>query len=386
MNSFSCYLLVALLVCPAARAGDPKDSAVSNSSSGWEFSLSAGPAVRNLGQLKINGGYRSGGFALPSLVGSDSLTLPAVGPEGSIADREYNDGYVRQDAGTAGDGTTWYWGYDSASQIQAGNLIYTATGFQSILGGTPGSSRSGTYSKDSLRGVAPHIQFDARSPHYLGPFRLGYSVGFDFLKTDQSIAFSNFSASQSRSDYRLDYVDTYDLQGVIPPQAPYSGSLGGSGPIIDNIPTTRSITSVLLGTDSAGFSNHVWSSIDIDTFSFTAGPTMEWRGGPWQIAFSGGLMLSIYDWSASQSELLSATTAAGSSRVASWAEGSDGTTVRPGLYVQTDAGYAFTDTLAAGGFLRFDAAPEFRAEAGPTIYKIDPYGVTAGFQVTFKLP
>ena len=28
---------------------------------------------------------------------------------------------------------------------------------------------------------------------------------------------------------------------------------------------------------------------------------------------------------------------------------------------------------------------EFRAQAGPTVYKIDPYGVTAGLQVRFML-
>ena len=90
--------------------------------------------------------------------------------------------------------------------------------------------------------MAPHLQFDARSPHHLGPFRIGFSAGLDFMKADQSLAFSNFSATQTRDDYRLDYEDRYDLQGVIPPQAPYAGTIGGAGPLIDNIPVIRTIT------------------------------------------------------------------------------------------------------------------------------------------------
>ena len=85
---------IALLGRVPAFAGDAK-SPVSSSGGDWEFSLSAGPAVRTLGQLKINSGYRSGGFALPSLVGSDSLTIPPVGDTTGYADREYDDGYVR---------------------------------------------------------------------------------------------------------------------------------------------------------------------------------------------------------------------------------------------------------------------------------------------------
>jgi len=388
MTPSSRFLLAALLLCPSATAlaGDAKGASVAPSSGDWEFSISAGPAMRNMGQLKINSGYRSGGFALPPLVGSDSLTVPPIGPDGAIGDREYNDGYVRQDGGTPVDGTTWYWGYDNASQVQGDSLVYTATGFQSILGGASSAPNGGAYSKDSLRGVAPHIQFDARSPHYLGPFRLGFSAGFDFLKTGQAIAYSNFGASQTRDDYRLDYVDTYALQGVIPPQAPYQGSLGGPGPLIDNIPFNRAVTAVLLGTDTATFNNQVWSSIDIDTFSFTMGPTMSWSKGPFQVALSGGLMVSIYDWDARQSEVLNASTANGTQRIATWAEGDSGTTVRPGLYVQGDVGYALNESVGVGGFLRFDAAPEFRAEAGPTIYRIDPYGVTAGVQIRFMLP
>ncbi len=159
--------------------------------------------------------------------------------------------------------------------------------------------------------MAPHLQFDARSPYHLGPFRIGFSAGLDFTKADQSLAFSNFSATQTREDFRLDYGDRYDLDGVIPPMAPCAGSLGGPGPLISNIPIIRTSTPVLISTDTGSFGNQVSSSIEIE--------------------------------------------------------------------------YAVTRDIGIGGFLRLDAAGEFRARAGPTVSKIDPYGVTAGVQIRFAL-
>lgn len=371
------------LVVSPVFAGDAKSPAASGGD--WEFSLSAGPAFRTLGQVKINSGYRSGGFVLPSLVGPASLTVPPVGDTASYADREYDNGYVRQDAGTSFDGTTWHWGYDNASQVQGDQLAYRATGFQSIRGDTANTPNAGPASKDTLDGVAPHLQFDARSPYRLGPFRIGFTAGFDFMKADQSLAFSNFSASQTLENYRLDYEDRYDLDGVIPPLAPYAGSLAGPGPLIGNLPVIRTITPVLLSTDTGTFSNQVSSSIEIEAFSFTLGPTFSFRQGPLECAVSGGVIVNLYDWSARQSESLDSTTAAGSNRVATWNESQSGTTVRPGLFAQAELSYAVNEEVGIGSFIRLDAAGEFRAQAGPTVYRIDPYGVTAGLQVRFTI-
>lgn len=376
-------IIATLFSVAPAFAGDAKSPAASGGD--WEFSLSVGPAVRTLGQVKINSGYRSGGFLLPSLVGPNSLTVPPVGDTGGYADREYNHGYVRQDAGTSFDGATWNWGYDSALQVQGGQLVYQATGFQSIRSDTSGAPNAGPASKDTLDGVAPHLQFDARSPYRIGPFRIGLTAGFDFIKTDQSLAFSNFSAAQTLDNYRLDYEDRYDLDGVIPPLAPYAGSLIGPGPLIGNTPVIRTITPVLISTDTGTFRNQVSSSIEIDAFSFTLGPTFSFREGPFEFAVSGGVIVNLYDWSARQSESLDSTTAAGDSRVATWNESQSGTKVRPGLFAQAELDYAVNEEVGLGGFIRLDAAGEFRAQAGPTVYEIAPYGVTAGFLVRLMI-
>src|SRR5688572_29764695 len=116
-------LLPCLALTLPLAAGEPTQTI---STGDWEWTLSAGPSARNIGTLKINAASRSAAFGLPSLVGSEAMVTPPVGDPDSPADRFYEDGYVRQDAGTALDGSTWYWGYESASQVQGDNLVYTA--------------------------------------------------------------------------------------------------------------------------------------------------------------------------------------------------------------------------------------------------------------------
>lgn len=377
-------MLFLLPSCPALAGGAKHDAVPSGGD--WEFSISAGPAYRKIGEVKTNAGYRSGGLALPSFVGGNALITPPIGETTAPFDREYNDGFVRQDAGTPTDGSTWNWGYDSASQVQGGQLVYQATGFQSVYSDFQSAPASGPSRRGDLEGIAPHIQFDARSPHRLGPFRIGFTAGLDFANADRSLNFSNFSAGQSREDYRVDYVDRYELDGVILPLAPYQGSFGGAGPSIGNLPSSRDITSVLLFTDTAGFANQVSSSFDLDAWTLTLGPTLSMSRGAFDFAVSGGFSLNVYSWEASQNETLNVTTAAGTSAVARWAESNDGVKFRPGVYLQGEAGYLFTERFGISGFLRLDAAKSFGVAAGPTTYEIDPYGATAGLMLRFALP
>lgn len=376
--------LFVLFTLPAL-AGDPK-TPIPSSGGDWEWSVSAGPSIRNVGKLKVNAGYRSTTGIIPSFVGSDSLTVPPVGDENAAADRFYNDGYVRQDPGTPGDGSTWFWGYDNASQVQGSQLGYSATGAQSIRRDAWRVPSSGPFSRDSLRGFAPHIQVDARSPYRFAGFRLGLSAGFDFTQVDHASTFTSFTGTQFRDDYRLDYLDRYELGEVIPPLAPYRGTLAGPGAVIPNQPFSRSVNPVLIFTDTAAISNQVWNSIDIDVFSLTFGPTLQRSWGPLDFAVQAGVILNVYHWQARQSERLSATNSDGTAVVARWAEGDSGTKFRPGLYAQGEVSHDVGENFSIGAWLRVDTAREFRAQAGPSIYRIDPSGFSTGFVLTYTLP
>ena len=352
----------------------------------WQWSLSAGPAARNVGNLKVNSGYRSSGFVLPSLVGNETSAIPSIGSASALADRQYDDGYVRQDAGTSLDGLTWNWGYDDATQVQGGQLVFSATGSRSARRDSLTASAFGPARSESLRGIAPHIQLDGVSPHEIGGFRIGMSAGFDFTQVDQSLVFSNFAALQTRDDYRVDYTDSYDLNGVIAPIAPYAGAPGGPGPLIGNLPTSRVVTETLVNTESAFVSNLVDTAIDIDVFSLTFGPSLSRTHGRFGYGIQGGVILNVYHWEARQNEQLGATTATGSSTLAAWDESDSGTKFRPGVFAQGDITCRLNDEVSVGAYVRLDVATEFRAQAGPTVYKIDPTGFSTGLMIRYELP
>jgi hypothetical protein len=381
---------IASLLLPAlpAAAGDAKQAlpAVSTSGGDWQFSLSAGPAYRHLGDVRITGGYRSAGSVLPSLVGGSSLVTPPIGAPGVIGDRTYNDGFVGQDAGTPGDGSTWNWGYDNPGQIQGDQLVFSATGFQSAFSEVGNAPPGGPSRTRDLEGAVPHLQFDAHSPLRLGPFRVGFSAGMNFMKIGSSLAFSNFSLNQTRQDFRLDYVDRYDLNGLIPPSAPYQGSAAGPGPLIPNRPATRDISTVSIGSSTGLYSNSVSSSFDLSALSVTLGPSLSLERGRFVCALSAGLSLHLYDWQARQDETLSATTTGGTAAFAGWSDRDGGVRLRPGLYLQGEAGYQLTEGISLLGFVRLDVAEGFTVSSGPTSYKLDPGGTTAGVLLRFALP
>jgi hypothetical protein len=386
MRVFRPHLLLVPLLLTAlpAAAGDAKLVLPSPPASNgdWAFALSAGPAYRHLGEVRISGGYRSAGAVLPSQVGGNSLVTPPIGETGVMGDRTYNDGFVGQDAGTSGDGMTWNWGYDDSSQIHSGQLVFHATGFQSVFSETRSAPASGPSRTRDLEGMVPHLQFDAHSPHRIGPFRVGFSAGMDFMKTGSSLAFSNFSQTQTRQDFRLDYVDRYDLGGVIPPLAPYQGSADGPGSLISNLPAARDQSTVPAGTVTGIYSNRVSSSIDLNTLSLSLGPSLSMERGRFGFALSAGFSLNVYDWDARQDETLTATTA----NFAAWSDGDNGVKLRPGLYLQGEAGYQLTENIDLIGFGRLDVAESFTVGTGPTSYKVDPGGATAGMFLRFPLP
>jgi hypothetical protein len=372
----------------SAAAGETKGGI--RTGGDWEYSISVGPTYRQIGTIRTNSGSNSGGLTLPSLVGGDSLTTPAIG-ELPFADRQYDNGYVNQDAGTPSDGDTWNWGYASEAQIVPSldpgvdrQLVFNATGFQSTYSEIRNAPLRGPSSRDDLDGIAPRLQFDARSPRRLGAFRLGFTAGIDFVSTDQSRHFSNFSLMQTRSDFRLDYADRYNLPNdFIVPQAPYQGSFFGPGPLLGNTPDQRAVDSVPIGSQSATFSNHVSSSVDISSLTLNFGPTLSARRGRYDFSVSGGFTLNVYDWKAKQSETLLVN---GTTTFASWSERDHGIKIRPGLYLQGEAAYLITETLAISGFLRLDTAADFNVGSGSTSYNIDPNGVTTGLMLRIALP
>ncbi len=270
-------------------------------------------------------------LSLPSFVGTDVLVVPPIGQEGVIGDRFYDDGYVRVEPSTPFDGLTSYWGYQNDAQVAGDTLLYHSTGLQSIRSDRmvtdPGAS-----GRDSLRDMGIEIRADVLTPWRLGPFRVGGVLGLGIVAADQSYVFSNHRTTQVRDDYRLEYIDTYELGGVLPPGAGYEGSPTGGTALIPNVPAGRSLTPVPLFTDSAVLANVVRASFRDEVVGITAGASLVYQRGPWQVMVAGGIILEFHHYTTRQYETLGVAGATANGVHARWAEGESGTKLRPGLF------------------------------------------------------
>lgn len=166
-----------------------------------------------------------------SFEGLGAYTPPnPVPPTATGTAKDYDDGFVGVDiSGNAG-GLTWNWGYDDASQYDAsgtGTIAFNQTG---VI--------DGSGSVDDREDFNPG--FEVVYEYLLDPGEVSFfgkqiavqpslRASFGYVHIDIE---SNGIAGVDLT--RL--TDTYALNGVIPPSAPYTGSFAGPGPLLSDTP------------------------------------------------------------------------------------------------------------------------------------------------------
>ncbi|MDB4438302.1 hypothetical protein N9195_01795 [bacterium] len=387
MKSLSCLLLSSIGV---AQAGDGAKNVLPPpvaKNSGWSLrSASAGVAWRSLGSLDYRGSTRSQDFIIPSVVGGDSLTLPPIGSPGIPGIRTYENGFVNPDSTGSPDGNTWFWGYDSADQASGNDLRFNTTGFRSKFGQT--GSYSGSNSDDkTLDSLSPQIDLVIAPP---STFRLpfdGILLSFWAFFDDSSNHFSNFSGNQVRNDYRMNYVDTFDIENISPIiGAPYAGSANGPGPVIPINPNDRSITETLIGNESAILSNSVSTSLDLDGYSLAVGPTWQGNiGSAWSWQASAGITLNIFSWSASETETLNySLDGATSQELRSWRDSDSGNDFRVGVYAKGELIRQLNERWSIKASLQAEAADSVEMKVGDSVYEYKPRGFAVGLSTGYN--
>lgn len=369
-------------------AGDAKSTVVVSNSGNWEFSLSVGAAYRQAGTLEFSGGSRAPGLSIPSLVGSDSLTVPVIGDEGKFGDRTYNDGFVRRDFGTANDGLTTNWGYQNSGQAAGDEIAFHATGYQNILSGTQ-SFGPALSNKEDERGLAPVLGFNAKSKESLGGFRPGFSATLSWMPIRMNLNRSDTLQSQTRDDFRLDYTDHYNLGGVgaFLPAAPYAGSATAPGFVLENLPDSRDIVSVPIRSESATISNNITTRFRANHTTFSFGPTVERElSKEWTLQAGAGLSLHWLHWSASQNEIVTSHGNSGATRLAEWHDSTSGDHMLSGVYMQIGSEWhPAGHTWSVTSFLRGDLGNSATLNVGPSVYTYDVDGYTAAVMFHFPL-
>ncbi len=350
------------------------------------FRISAGAGYRSLDKVEFNSGSRSGGIRLPFLATALARQSSSAGSTSDVGSRRYEDGYVDQDAGTERDGNTWNWGYDNASQLSAdgSTLSFHGTGDSQLST----SRRSWNGEPESwhpdAEGAVPLVKLEWEydfTPRLTG----GISLQYSFLGFDGGNAQQTFSATQSQSSQGYRLTDSYDTSSIIVPQAPYQNSFAGPGPLINNIPSARSVNEgALLEGNEVGFFNRIEDTLDVKLHSLAFGPTFAVVSGRVHLVLGAGLSLNIADWEATHTETLYVKRNRKAARVyQQWSDKSSDTEILPGVYLQAAARVKLTQRFSLTAFAQYDWSDTVDGKVGPSAFQIDPSGWTLGGMIGF---
>jgi hypothetical protein len=273
-------------------------------------------------------------------LGTFNRTFPEQ-PLGGGQNYNYDNGFVRIDSSGNVGGTTWNWGYDDASQFDpagGGSIAYS-------LSNSVADARA-TESGENASGLEAFTYFDmgtATIP-YLKDMGAtwGFRGGIHYARVD-----IGNSAALSSSTFVL--TDRFNLGGVAPPPAPYSGSFVGPGPLISDSPV-RSITPGAAAVVAGA------RELDVHLTTMSFGSYLEIPVCPhFSVLFEGGVNAAI---ASGEYDFTSATTIAGVGTVNS--AGSDSSTdILPGIYLGLSGIYQINDNWALQASGRFQYLDDF---------------------------
>lgn len=333
--------LSGLLLLAHHAAGGPEESKgivipQSRASSGWEFGINANAIIGVEAEFSDLGHFNS-----PN----------AIPPATGNADREYDDGFNRIDAtGNAGDLTS-YWGYQNSSQ-------YNPAGAGSISLSISNSLHTGS-ARDEDTGFGGEIFAYKRLGGSPFPQLPDASWGIRLGTHVNSFSFDNHSAvdtSYTRT------TDQYDLGGLQPPGAPFSGSpLGFGNVLLGDIPSRSEAT-----ISGAGVSGS--RSLDATIVGFSFGPYLDL---PLNDKFSarleagGALAVAFGDYDYSET-----TTIPGLPSQSSSGHDSE-TSLLPGFFVGIKGIYRIDSHWSVDTGIRYQWYDSFEVKADHTTAEMD---------------
>ncbi len=259
----------------------------------------------------------------------------SIGGTGSALDHFYEDGYVRVDSSGNALGQTWFWGYDTASQISGNNILFHST--------SSDGAAARTVSDDPQLGVELVYNrefgtFGKKEQHKWG---LEASMGWSGIGIEDK---GTASASVSR------VTDSYAYTpGTTPPPAPYRGVFTGPNFSIFDTPT-RTVQTI------SGAQVHGSRDFEADLFIGHLGPYADFAlTEKLRLSVSGGLavgaMFSQFAWDET-------VQFPGSSGIRRHASGND-SDILVGGFIGTQLGYQFNRRWSAHVGFQFESLDNF---------------------------
>lgn len=269
---------------------------------------------------------------------SHAPSLPPIQRPNALGgtDREYADGFVRQDASGPGSPTTWNWGFNNAAQAIPGAINMSAPQ------GSPGAD---------INGVSDDPQWGAEFTYgriltVWADAGVGFELGLSWV--DFSVEDSGTVANSLRR-----VTDTFGLASAVSPVPPYAGSFEGPGPLLDRAPL-GSVTATG-GTLSGS------RRVEANWWGARLGPLLDIpMGDIVSLQLSGGLALAWFDAEFSYSE----------------------TATAPGGGTTSDSASSSKDSLLWGGYGRAQLTAQFNRSfgfyAGVQYLLMEDFDISAG--------
>ena len=279
----------------------------------YAFSLSFGMGLNISAQFKNLGSF-------PPAGGGPGPAIPGI-------NHNYDNGYNRVDITGNNHGGyegTWYWGYNNPSQVSGDTLTMQSTSLEA----------GANTQKDQND---PQPGFELTIGRQFGGGRhwsWGGEGAFGFTAVtikDNATLYGNVNVTS----------DSYTLNGVIPPVAPYQGTFAGPSAIISDNPNRA----VNIQANAATITGS--RELDANLFGFKLGPYFEVPfASRWALRLRGGLALVEVNSEFSYSE----------------------TTTLPGLPASTVKAHGWHSGLQVGGYagatLSCSLSPSTRLFAG----------------------
>ncbi len=313
---------------------------VIGSSPHMELQQEATPPLNHFGLA-----YRMGlnmNVAFKRLGGFPQKTNP--GPStGTGQVHHYDDGYILPDSRGVDDHYTWNWGFNSSSQVSPGpGTPYGALALHNTS--SPDTAHS-TEDGDPQQGL--ELSYRRELGKFANEkFKWGIEAAFNW--TDMTVhdnTTMKYKAARNTDTYSLDGLNPYQTVPPYPPgtppNTPYQGTPGGGypgggGPLITDIPVSRTSTDI---PGEATINGNY--STETDLYGVRLGPYLEMPlGDHFAVSLSAGLAVLVENDNFAFTETVSLP---GLGTVSHSGSGHDNEWMA-GWYVEAMVSYALNDT------------------------------------------
>lgn len=343
------------------------------------WSIGAGVLFRKVGEIDFHTGVSPG--MIPNLFGVDTFTEPpGIGPLGTHANRTYDDGFVNIGAGTPGTGLTSFWGYTNANQVQGGNMVFSRAGGQRRDVTRSSTAAATGWNNDADWNAGPLLEL-SYSVEIQPKITAGVALNFSSVNIGGSRAGLNtISQFQQLDIYDVTAIDTFSLNGVVPPGAPFTGSFNGPNALIGNVPDSRAFPENLASSNTALFLDSVRDNLEVDLHTFGVGANVNWMPRP-QLLFAAqfGVVLNFADWEAQRDEVITQSNNGGPAGIfARRSVRTDAVDILAGVYLQGNAAWIINEHWAIQGFGRYDWNEDLDGSVSPSTFTVDLSGWSVG--------